>query len=103
MSDVPTSGEWREERLYVLKMLEDLKAEQRRQIQDEAVMKQSLLAKAQKDIDSAHDRIRVLENASTEESKVGEILTIKNWVMAGMLSGAFVVIVEVLKWVLTKK
>jgi hypothetical protein len=98
-----TSGEWREERLYVLRAIEDLKAEQRRQIEEEAVMRQVIQAKAEKDINAAHSRIRVLENASTEQTKEGGILTIKNWVMAGILSTAGVVLLEVLKWVITKK
>lgn len=98
-----SSGDWREERLYVLKTLEDLKDEQRRQIADEAFLRQGLVAKAEKDINEAHRRIRALEDSAKEESKEGSILTIKNWVMAAMLSAAGAVIFELIKWVIDRK
>jgi hypothetical protein len=98
-----TSGEWREERLFVLRAIDDLKAEQRRQIESEAVMRQTVVSKAEKDINAAHSRIRVLEDASKEQSKQSGILTIKNWVMAAVLSAGGVVTFELIKWVLTRK
>lgn len=91
-----TTGEWREERLYVMRAIEDLKAEQRRQIEAEGVTHHIVAVKAAKDISAAHDKIRVLENTGT-------ILTIKNWVMATVLTTASsVAIVELVKWVLHK-
>lgn len=91
-----TMGEWREERLYVLRAIEDLKAEQRRQIEAEAVTRHAVAIKAAKDIAAAHDKIRALENAGT-------VLTIKNWVMVTALSTASsVAIVEFVKWALRK-
>lgn len=98
-----SSGEWREERLFVLRAIDDLKAEQRRQIEADAVIRQTLMAKAEKDINNAHSRIRALETSSTEQAKQGGILTIKNWVMAGILSAVFVVAIEIIKWMVTKK
>ena len=91
-----SSGEWREERMYVLRAIEDLRAEQRRQIESEAVMRQTVVAKAEKDINRAHDRLRVLESSQG-------IMTIKNWVLAGVLSAGGVVLFELVKWVLEKK
>lgn len=91
-----TTGEWREERLYVLRAIEDLKAEQRRQIEAEAVTHNIVAIKATRDISAAHQKIRVLENTGT-------VLTIKNWVMATVLTTASsVAIVELVKWVLRK-
>lgn len=91
------SGEWREERLYVLRAIEDLKAEQRRQIESEAVMQQTVTTKATKDITAAHDKIRALETAEG-------ILTIKNWVMATVLTTASsVAIFELIKWAMRGK
>jgi len=92
-----SSGEWREERLYVLRAIEDLRAEQRRQIESEAVMQQTVTTKATKDITAAHDKIRALETA-------GGILTIKNWVMATVLTTASsVAIFELIKWAMRGK
>lgn len=90
-----TSGEWREERLFVLRAIDELKAEQRRQIEADAVMRQATAVKAAKDIDCAHDKIRALEGT-------GMHLQIKVWVMGAALSTAGVVLFEVLKWFLTK-
>jgi hypothetical protein len=89
-----TTGEWREERLYVLRAIEDLKAEQRRQIEAEAGTHHIVAVKAAKDIGAAHDKIRALESTGT-------ILTIKNWVMATALTTiTSVAIVELVKWIL---
>jgi len=91
-----TTGEWREERLFVLRAIEDLREEQRRQIEAEAVNHQAVAIKAAKDIKAAHDKIRALENSGT-------VLTIKNWVMATVLTTvSSVAIVELVKLVLHK-
>jgi len=89
-----SSGEWREERLYVLRAIEDIRAEQRRQIEAETLMRQTIVLKAAKDITAAHEKIRALETAGT-------VLTVKNWVMATLLTTASsVAIVELVKWAL---
>jgi hypothetical protein len=99
----PTATEWREERLYVLNMIEDLKMEQRRQLEAAAVTRANIEEKAQKDIHSAHDKIRALEEADKETRSEDSHLRIKNWIMTGVLSAGAAVVFEVLKWVLTKK
>lgn len=73
------SCEWREERLYVLHMIEDLKAEQRRQSEAAAVAKENVEKKAVRDINAAYDRIRALENS-------GIVMNLKNWILVGLLS-----------------
>lgn len=95
MTTMPSSGEWREERLYVLQTLEDLKVWQLHQIESDAIMHQTTAVKAEKDIKAAHDKIRNLENAQG-------ILTLKNWVLAGMLSTGGVAVFELIKWALHK-
>jgi hypothetical protein len=90
LSDVQTSGEWREERLYVLKTIEDLQTEQRRQSEQAAVTRASLAEKAQRDIKAAHDKIRALESS-------GGALRMKNWIMTALLSGGAAVLFEVVK------
>jgi len=91
-----TSGLWREERLYVLKTLEDLKAEQRRQSEAAAIEHASVVEKAQRDIDAAHTKIRDLQSS-------GGVLQMKNWVMAALLTGIGVVLIEVVRWLLTRR
>jgi hypothetical protein len=95
VSSTDTSGEWREERLYVLKSLEELKAEQRRQIEAEAILHHTTAIKAQKDIRAAHDKIRVLEDS-------GKTAQIKNWILTTALSCAVAVLFEIVKAYLHK-
>lgn len=90
-----SSGEWREERMYVLESIKELKAEQRRQIESETLMRQSLEVKAEKDIRAAHDKIRKLETSSG-------ILSVKNWAMTAVISAGGVVLFELVKWVFFK-
>ena len=99
----PAFTEWRDERLYVLNMIEDLKMEQRRQIEAAAVTRANIEEKAQRDIDSAHNKIRALESSAATTVTEDSHLKIKNWIMTGVLSAAAAVVFEVLKWVLTKK
>lgn len=86
MNSTQTSGEWREERLYVLKSIEELKAEQRRQIEAEAILHHTTAVKAQKDIRAAHDKIRALEGVQ-----------LKNWILTAALSCAAAVLFEIVK------
>jgi hypothetical protein len=99
----PTATEWREERLYVLNMIEDLKMEQRRQLEAQAVTRATIEEKAQRDIDQAHNKIRALETSAAATVTEDSHLKIKNWIMTGVLSAGAAVVYEVLKWVLTKK
>lgn len=86
-----TSGEWKEERLYVLKTLEDVKAEQRRQIEADAIMRQTTAVKAEKDIKAAHDKIRLLEG-----------MKLKIWILTAALSVTVALLFEFLKAYLRK-
>jgi hypothetical protein len=95
VTEVQTSGEWREERLYVLQTLEDLKTEQRRQSEQAAVTRDNLAERAQRDIKAAHDKIRNLEAS-------GGALRLKNWAMTALLSAGAAVLFEVVKSYLHK-
>ena len=86
---------WHEERLYVLNMIEDLRAEQRRQLELVAMERAAILDKARRDIRAAHDKIRALERTNT-------ILTIKKWVMSLILGAAGAITIELVKWWLSK-
>jgi hypothetical protein len=90
MSPVETSGEWRDERLYVLKTLEAVQQEQRRKAESDALLIQGQMVKASQDIKAAHDKIRILESA-------GSTLKMKNWIMTALLSGIVTVLYEVVK------
>jgi hypothetical protein len=95
-------SDWSEERLYVLNMIEDLKAEQRRQAEAAAAARAKLEEKAQrdaeraeKDMHAAHDKIRALEQS-------GAGLRLKNWLMTLALSGAGAIAFELAKAWLAK-
>lgn len=93
MNEIESKGAWFEERLYVLRTLEDLKAEQKRQSEAAAADRASLIEKGARDIKAAHDKIRALEHS-------GSTLRLKNWIMALALSGAGAVVFEVVKQLL---
>jgi hypothetical protein len=95
MSPVDTSGEWRDERLYVLKTLEAMQREQRRQADQAAILSQTQMVKANQDIQAAHNKIRILESA-------GSTLKIKNWIMTAVLSGLVTMLYELVKGYLHK-
>lgn len=93
-----TEGEhtWQAERLYVLRAIEDLKAEQKDMALAAAADRAAVLDKATKDIDQAHGKIRKLESEHS-------LLRFKNWAMAAVLSGIGFVLIEwaksfVVKW-----
>lgn len=90
-----SDSSWDQERLYVLRTLDDVKTEQRRQSEAAAVDRAALLEKAARDIKAAHDKIRTLESA-------GSTLRLKNWIMALALSGAGAVVFEVVKELLKR-
>jgi hypothetical protein len=90
-----TSGEWREERLYVLQTIEDMKADLRRQSEVAAVTRASITDIAQRDINVAHDKIRALEGIRSR-------LRIKNWIMTAALSASVAMLFEFIKAYLRK-
>jgi hypothetical protein len=90
-----SSGLWRDERLYVLKTLEEVRAEQRRQVESAAIMHQEQMGRAKLDIQAAHDKIRNLENA-------GSTLKMKNWIITAVLSVLCALAFEVVKGYLHK-
>ena len=92
---VESSGQWRDERLYVLKTLEDLQQEMRRQAQAEAVLKQEQVGRSREDIQAAHVKIRHLEESAAS-------LRMKNWIITASLSAIVTVIFEVVKGYLHK-
>lgn len=81
---------WEQERMYVLRTLEDVKAEQKRLSEVAAVERSAMIEKAARDIKAAHDKIRTLENS-------GSTLRLKNWLLMLVLSGAGAVAFEVIK------
>jgi hypothetical protein len=95
MSPVETSGEWRDERLYVLRTLEAVQQEQHRQLEATLLMSQTQMVKASQDIKAAHDKIRILESS-------GSSLKIKNWIMTALLSVIVMVLFELVKGYLHK-
>jgi len=82
--------EWRDERLYVLNMIEDFKQELRRQADARAVDHQYVEVKGKRDIHEAHEKIRALE-------KSGSMLRIQNWIMTVVLGAAGAIAFEFVK------
>lgn len=97
MSVTPTSGDWREERLYVLKTIEDLKAEQRRLSEAAAIAHEVVEKKAQHDIREAHDKIRVSEGKIKTLQDDRVMLRLKVWIMTVTLSAGAAVLYELAK------
>jgi hypothetical protein len=77
-----TSGQWEQERLYVLRTLDDLKSEQKRLGELAAAERAAVLEKQTRDIKAAHDKIRELQHSKTT-------LRLKNWTMAAGLAIVF--------------
>jgi hypothetical protein len=92
---IETSGEWRDERLYVLRTLDDVQKEQRRKAESDAVFIQGQMVKAGQDIKAAHDKIRILESS-------GSTLKMKNWVMTAVLAVGSAVLFELVKGLVHK-
>lgn len=110
MTEFETFTEWREERLYVLRSLEDFKDELRRQAEAAAVLRDKLEEKAQKDIFQAHEKIRTMQTAEKETQKKIRALEdsntglgLKNWALTLALGGAGALAMELVKWWLGKK
>lgn len=90
MIDLETFTDWREERLYVLHMIEDLKAEQRRQGEAAAVSRENVEKKLVKDLNAAYARVKALENS-------GIVMSVKNWFLMLILSAGGAIAFEVAK------
>jgi hypothetical protein len=95
--------EWREERLYVLHMIEDLKEEQRRQSEAAAILREKVEQKQQQDIKVAHDRIRAdgIRIKALENARI--TMGIKNWILTLALGAAGAIAIELAKAWLVKK
>ena len=93
---IETSGEWGEERLYVLQTIQDLKEDLRKQSEAAAIERANVIEKGVRDIRAAHIKIRALETTDSH-------LKMKNWVMTGALSATGAVIFELFKWALNIK
>ena len=92
---VETSGEWREERLWVLRELERLSAAVEQKAAELAVH-EDREEKQKVDINQAHAKIRSLENSKRQAQ-------LKVWIFSGAASGLMVIVVELLKLLLAKK
>jgi hypothetical protein len=90
VSATPTTADWREERLWVLNTIEDLKTEQRRISEEAAVVRENVSKKLKKDVWEAHEKIRALELSRAT-------LRLKNWLMTLALSAAGAIAFEVIK------
>lgn len=86
---VETSGEWREERFYVLRTLERLEGELKEKT--ESIAKhEDREEKYTKDLNEAHARIRALQSSV-------KTARLKSWAAMGAASFLGVVVVELLK------
>lgn len=84
-----TSGEWREERFYVLRTLERLEGELNKKT--EAIAKhEDREEKYRKDLNEAHSRIRALQ-ATVKSARV------KSWAATAAATFLGVVVIELLK------
>lgn len=86
------TNSWREERLYILNMVDSLQAEVRRLSEEAAAGRAKMEEKADRegqkarqDLRAAHDKIRLMDNsvAALEKDKI--ILIMKNWLMRMVL------------------
>ncbi len=86
-------GPWSEDRLWVLRSIDELKAGHLRLAESAAADRAALLEKATRDINSAHEKIRALETSRTS-------LRLKNWVMMLALSAGGALLIELVKAIL---
>jgi hypothetical protein len=87
--------EWKEERLWVLRTIEDLKDENRRLSEASAIAREGVEKKLQKDVREAHDKIRTLQSE-------GIGMTVKNWVLTLIVGAGGAVALELFRWWLGK-
>ena len=83
-------GTWEQEGLWVLRSLDELREDVRRQHEAQAVTIQADLAKAQADLNALHSKMRTLETQRVA-------LVTRNWVTTAALSAAVALIFELLK------
>jgi|GEM_PF-5615736 len=93
MSEPHKPGSWLEERTYILRTVEDLKAEQKRQSEAAAADRVALIEKGRKDIDAAHEKIRALQHQRLA-------LRLKNWALGGIVGFVGAGLVELFKLLL---
>jgi hypothetical protein len=89
-------GSWEQEGLWVMRSIDELHQEQRRQGEAAAVTIRGDLAKAKTDLDALHNKIRDLE-------AIRVTLVIRNWLQTGGLAIALVVMIELLRFVLKSR
>jgi len=93
---VDTSGEWREERLFVLREIDRLEREGKERTVDLALLRTRVEEKAGKaefDVHQAHEKIRALERSRSS-------IKLKLWATSAAASFLGVVVIELLRMVL---
>ena len=93
-SPIPAFGTYDQERLYILRTLDQLEIEVRQLSEDAAVDREGKLAKAEKDVHALGAKVRTLENQRS-------MLTIKEWIKTSLLTGAGVVLIELAHFLLS--
>ena len=89
---VETSGEWREERFYVLRTLDRLESESKQKTA-EIAKHEDREERQRKDLNEAHARIRSLQ-ASAKNARL------KSWAANGAAAFLGVVVIELLRFIL---
>lgn len=92
---VDTSGEWREERLFVLREIERLDRSSNERAAEMAIYRDRVEGKQKQDIDQAHAKIRTLQ-----QSKINANL--KVWATSAAASFLGILVIELLRIVLKK-
>jgi VIT1/CCC1 family predicted Fe2+/Mn2+ transporter len=89
---VETSGEWREERFYVLRTLDRLEGELKEKTK-EIAKQEDRDEKRRLDMNEAHARIRGLQSAA-------KTARLKSWAATGAASFLGVVVIELMRFIL---
>ncbi len=93
---IPAFGTYDQERLLILASIEKLEFEQRRQGESLAAARESELARAQKDLNVLHEKVRVLEGKKST-------LVIRNWVTTAALGAAMTVLFELFRVLISRR
>lgn len=93
---------WQEERLYVLRTIEDLKAQSLRQAEAAAVSRENVEKKAERDIKAAHDKIRAQQDEIHALQSEGIGMTLKNWILTLIVGAGGAVALELFRWWIAK-
>lgn len=88
---IETSGEWREERLWVLKEIERLNEESKHKTEQIAIH-EDRESRYRKDLNEAHARIRDLQS-SVRTARV------KSWAATAAASFLAVIVIELVKFI----